>query len=64
MSDETIASIGRQLADAMVTRARTRLPDDQKKVLDLQTQLCAAVKEEREQPKPFYGDDPDCIPGN
>jgi len=39
MSDQSIAAIARQLAEAMLERARTRLADDQKKVLLLQTQL-------------------------
>lgn len=41
MSDQSIAAIARELAKAMVIRARTRLPDDQKVVLALQTQLVA-----------------------
>lgn len=48
MSDEHIAMIARELASAMVTRARTRLAEDQKKVLELQTSLCVAVREEKE----------------
>lgn len=46
MSDQTIAAIARELAHAMLTRARTRLPDDQKAVLALQTQLVAEVAAE------------------
>lgn len=45
MSDQSIAAIARELAGAMLDRARTRSADDQKKVLFLQTQLvqeCAA----------------------
>jgi len=45
MSDQSVAAIARELAKALMERARTRLPDDQKAVLFLQTQLvqeCAA----------------------
>ena len=45
MSDQSVAAIARELAEAMLERARSRLPEDQKKVLFLQTQLvqeCAA----------------------
>lgn len=50
MSDEVIAGIARDLAVALVTRARTRLPEDQKKVLELQTVLCAEVYAETREP--------------
>jgi hypothetical protein len=43
MSDADIAAIGRDLAVALSQRARSRSVDDQKLVLQLQTQLCAAV---------------------
>ena len=43
MSDADIAAIGRDLAVALSQRARSRSADDQKLVLQLQTQLCAAV---------------------
>jgi hypothetical protein len=49
MSDEVIAAIARDLAEAMTLRARTRHADDNKLVLDLQTRLCAAVRAELEQ---------------
>jgi hypothetical protein len=39
MSDQSIAAIARPLAKALLDRARTRLADDQKAVLSLQTQL-------------------------
>ncbi len=48
MSDQTIAAIARDLAKAMVVRARSRLADDQKVVLDLQTKLVAEVFAEQE----------------
>lgn len=46
MSDHSLAAIARDLAKAMITRAKTRQPDDLKVVLDLQTQLVAAYREE------------------
>lgn len=49
MSDKYIATIARKLAEAMMTRARTRLAEDQKLVLELQTQLCRAVYEEKDE---------------
>jgi CHASE3 domain sensor protein len=49
MSDQTVAAIARDLAQAMMDRARTRLPDDQKRVLDLMTQLCREYNDEKEQ---------------
>ena len=48
MSDQSVAAIARELAKAMMTRARTRLPEDQKTVLLLQTELCAEVAAEIE----------------
>jgi hypothetical protein len=48
MSDQSVAAVARQLAKAMVTRAKTRLPDDQKVVLALQTQLVAEIIAEQE----------------
>jgi hypothetical protein len=45
MSDQSVAAIARELAKAMMERARSRSPDIQKTVLSLQTQLvqeCAA----------------------
>ena len=46
MSDQEIAGIARELAYAMATRARTRLPEDNKRVLLLQTDLVRAVAAE------------------
>lgn len=43
MSDAEIAGIGRDLAVALSQRARSRNTEDQKLVLQLQTELCAAV---------------------
>jgi hypothetical protein len=48
MSDQSVATIARELAKAMITRARTRLQEDQKTVLLLQTELCAEVAAEIE----------------
>lgn len=47
MSDHSMAAIARELAKAMMTRAKTRLADDQKVVLALQTQLVAEFLEEK-----------------
>ena len=46
MSSDNIAAIARDLAHAMKARARTRLAEDAKLVLDLQTRLVAAVNAE------------------
>jgi hypothetical protein len=46
MSNENLANIARLLAEAMMKRARTRSTEDQKTVLELQTKLCSAVREE------------------
>lgn len=46
MSDSSISLIARELAKAMITRAKTRQPDDLKVVLNLQTQLVAAYRDE------------------
>jgi hypothetical protein len=48
MSDGVIAAIGRDLAVALSRRARSRSTEDQKLVLALQTELCAAVFGETE----------------
>lgn len=48
MSDQVIAEIARDLARALIARARTRSAEDQKAVLGLQTQLCAEVAAEIE----------------
>jgi hypothetical protein len=47
MSDASIAVIARDLAKAMIVRARTRSADDMKVVLMLQTQLVAEFLEEK-----------------
>jgi hypothetical protein len=43
-----IAGVARELAIAMKVRARTRAPEDLRKVLELQTLLCQVVEEENE----------------
>lgn len=48
MSDQSVAAIARDLATAMVARAKSRSPDDQKVVLALQTQLVAEISAEKE----------------
>lgn len=47
MSDKEIATLARELAAAMVTRAHSRSVEDSKRVLELQTRLCAAVLDEK-----------------
>lgn len=56
MSNESIAKIARELAEAMTIRARTRLPEDQKRVLSLQTQLCQEWAAEREEQQEQIGE--------
>jgi hypothetical protein len=46
MSDHSVAAIARELAKAMIARAKTRSADDQKVVLALQTQLVAEIAAE------------------
>jgi hypothetical protein len=46
MSNETIASIARELVNAMLLRAKSRAAEDTRRVLELQTELCAAVRSE------------------
>jgi hypothetical protein len=48
MSDESVAAIARELAKALLKRAHTRHPEDQRQVLALQTQLVAEVAAEIE----------------
>jgi len=46
MSDAIIAAIGRQLAEALARYGRERSDADKKAVANLQTELCAAVRDE------------------
>lgn len=46
MDDQTMATIARNLASALMARAKTRTDADQKLVLSLQAELCAAVMAE------------------
>jgi hypothetical protein len=46
MSDEAIALIARQLADALRVFARERRPEDQQQIRQLQTELCAMRRQE------------------
>lgn len=48
MSDNTIANIARDLAKAMIARAKSRSADDMKVVLALQTQLVQEYFHEKE----------------
>jgi hypothetical protein len=53
MSDAVIATIGRRLAAALTKFARERDADNQKKIWQAQTDLCAAYRDElTEQPSP------------
>jgi hypothetical protein len=47
MSDQSVAEIARELAAALLKRAKTRHPEDQKAVLALQTVLVAEIETER-----------------
>lgn len=49
MSDQSIANIARDLAKAMVQRARSRSVEDNKLVLQAQTDLCAEYAAECEE---------------
>lgn len=49
MSDAQIAAIGRNLAEALAKCAYERDSDSAKAVLQLQTELCAAVRNELQQ---------------
>lgn len=51
MSDATIASIARALAGALSQVAYSRSDTDKKAVAALNAELCAAVRQEREEAK-------------
>jgi hypothetical protein len=46
MTDQTIAAIARSLATALAQAGYSRAPDDRREVKRLQTELCAAVRDE------------------
>ena len=48
MTDSELASIARNLAHALMDYAYTRKDDDRKRLNALQTELCAAVKQEEQ----------------
>ena len=48
MSDLSVAEIARRLVIAMLTRARTRLPEDMRVVQHLQVELVNEVAAERD----------------
>jgi hypothetical protein len=48
MSDATIAEIARRLAGALDRFARERADGDRKSIAMVQTELCQAVREEKE----------------
>ena len=49
MSDSIVAAVGRNLAQALGIVARSRSEEDKKAVAALLTELCAAVRLEREE---------------
>lgn len=49
MNDQQIAAIARNLAVALRDLAYTRKEEDKKRVSALQTELCAAVRQEEDQ---------------
>lgn len=46
MTDAILANIARQLAEALQARAHSRSIDDTKRVAELHTVLCKAVRDE------------------
>lgn len=50
MSDAYLATLARNLANALMDFAYTRKDDDKKRVNALQVELCNAVKAEEEKP--------------
>jgi hypothetical protein len=52
MSDKAIADIARRLALTLSLFARERRPEDSKAIAILQTELCAAVRAEADEPPP------------
>lgn len=51
MSDKEVATVGRNLAEALADYAYTRKDDDKKKIAALSTELCRVVKHEKEEPQ-------------
>lgn len=50
MSDETMATLARQLAETLIIFARDRRVEDQKLIAQLHTELCREFWKEREPP--------------
>ena len=48
MTDQVIAAAARSLAAALAQAGYTRNPDDKREVMRLQTELCAAVRQEEQ----------------
>jgi hypothetical protein len=48
MTDQTIVAIARSLAAALSQAGYSRNPDDKREVMRLQTELCAAVRQEEQ----------------
>lgn len=49
--DRKIAEIARRLAEALMDSAYTRRDEDKKRLVAAQTELCQAVREEKEDAK-------------
>ena len=48
MTDQAIAAVARSLAAALIEAGYARSPDAKREVARLQTELCAALREEQE----------------
>jgi hypothetical protein len=48
VTDQAIITIARQLAAALAQVGYSRDPDDKREVMRLQTELCAAVRQEEQ----------------
>lgn len=49
MSDATIASVGRRMAETLMKFAHDRRDEDRKAIAQVQSELCAAVRAEAEE---------------
>jgi hypothetical protein len=56
MTDQTIAALARSLAAALAQVGYSRDPNDKREVMRLQTELCAAVRQEVDAKEPVRGD--------
>jgi hypothetical protein len=55
MTDQTIVAIARSLAAALTDAGYTRNPKDRQEVARLQTELCAAIRQEEKNAKASEG---------